>query len=201
VIGRARSERGFVLPTAIMILFIVMLVTATLTKLAVTSLSEDRRDRSSAEAFQLADSAINTVTYHMNRHLVSDEVRSLLGFTTGVVATDACLTLTGNVYALEMTTDVDARFCPEISLPGLEEGEEVTCFVGVEPNLSLVPLSLLERPIVCQGDVGGAKRRILANMTLSISAGKPTKLWRRAEWVECTGEFQAGQLPTVGCPT
>lgn len=199
---RLRGESGFVLPTAVMILMIVMLVTATLTKLAVSSLSEDRRDRSSAEAFQLADSAIDEMTYQMNRQLVSDEVRSLLGITSGVVATNACLTLTGNVYVLDvLTADTSNGFCAAVSMPDLEPGEAVACYVGLRYNVSLSPLSVLERPVVCQGDVGGAQRRILATMVLSISAGKPTKLWRRAEWVECTGAFESTEDPMAGCPT
>ena len=199
---RLRSEDGFVLASAVMILLIVLLFTATVTKVVASSLSEDRHDRSSAQAFQLADSAIDEVVWHMNRQLVSDEVRSLLGVTSGVVATNGCLTLTGSVYALTvLSSDTSTHFCPPISLPNLAGGEAVSCYVGLKFNVSLTPLSVLQRQVVCQGDVGGAKRRIMATMSLSINAGTPTKLWRRASWVECTSDFTSTTNPTAGCPT
>ena len=200
--ARLRSNDGFVLASAVMIMLIVLIFTATVTKVVVASLSEDRHDRSSAEAFQLADSAVDEVVWHMNRQLVSDEVRSLVGITSGTVATNACLTLTGSVYALNvLTADTTSHFCPSISLPNLGSGESVTCYVGLRFNVSLIPLSLLQRQVVCQGDVGGAKRRIMATMSLSINAGNPTKLWRRAAWVECSSEFTSALNPAAGCPT
>ena len=200
--ARMRSQDGFVLASAVMIMLIVLIFTATVTKVVVASLSEDRRDRSSAEAFQLADSAVDEVVWHMNRQLVSDEVRSLLGVTSGTVATNGCLTLTGNVYALTvLTADTSTHFCPPISLPNLAGGESVSCYVGLQFNLNLSTLSLLQRTVVCQADVGGAKRRIMATMTLSVSASKPTTLWRRASWVECTSEFTSSLNPAAGCPT
>ena len=190
------------LASAVMILLIVLLFTATVTKVVIASLGEDRRDRSSAEAFQLADSAVDEVVWHMNRQLVSDEVRSLLGVTSGVVATNGCLTLTGSVYALSvLSADTSSHFCPSVSLPNLAAGQTVTCYVGLRFNVSLVPLSLLQRQVVCQGNVGGAKRRIMATMSLSINAGSPTKLWRRAAWVECTSDFTSALNPAAGCPT
>ena len=206
--ARLGSQDGFVLASSMMIMLIVLLFTVSVTKVVVASLNEDQRDRSSAQAFQLADSAVDEVVWHMNRQLVSDEVKSLASagagtaVPSGTVATNACLTLTGSVYALNvLTADTTSHFCPSISLPNLAGGESVTCYVGLQFNVSLVPLSLLQRTVVCQGNVGGAKRRIKATMSLSVSGGNPTKLWRRASWVECTADFTSTLNPAAGCPT
>ncbi len=204
---RLGPEQGFALASAIILMFIVLLLTASITTVVIASLHQTTRDRSSAEAFQLADSGVDEVTWHMNRELVSTEVRDLAGITTGVVSTDGCLGLSGNNIVLQVLTSTPASgFCNALSIPSLPAGEATTCYtearVGLDlGNVSNLVNNLLTRNVICQGDVAGAQRRILARMALRVSAGTPTTLWRRDAWVECTGDFTSSTNPTAGCPS
>ncbi len=204
---RLRSEYGFALASAIILMFIVLLLTASITTVVISSLHQTTRDRNSAEAFQLADSGVDEVTWHMNRELVSTEVRDLAGITTGVVSTDGCLGLSDNNIVLQVLTSTPANgFCNALSIPSLPAGEATQCYtearVGLDlGNVSSLVNNLLTRNVICQGDVGGAKRRILARMALKVSAGTPTTLWRRDAWVECAGDFTSTTDPMAGCPS
>ncbi len=206
--GRLRGQDGFALASAIIVLFIVLLLTATVTKVVVASLHQTTRDRSSAEAFQLADSAVDEVTWHMNRELVSTEIGDLAGVTSGVVSTDGCLGLNGdnNIVVQVLTSTPASGFCDVLTVPNTAAGETATCYTQARVGLDLTNAAnlvnnLLTRNVVCQGDVGGAQRRILARMALEVNAGKPTTLWRRDAWVECTGAFTSESDPAAGCPS
>ncbi len=201
------GERGFALASVMLIMFIILLLTTVAVSYAVSSLGETNRSRDSAQAFELADSATDVINWHMNRHLVSNDVRSLVGLTSGVVATAGCLNLSGNQLTLGVLDGQPASgFCDAVAIPNLAAGQSVTCYTSTNVGLDLsntanLTNNLLTRQIVCQGSDNGVERRILARMALRVNSARPTTLWRRDAWVECTSGFASETNPAAGCPS
>lgn len=200
------EERGIGLPSVLILLVIVLIVAATASALAITALSETRRDRASAEAFQVADSAVDLVGWHMNRHVVANETQALVGIGEGTVQTEGCIDVAAGALVLRIEADAGATWCPPVEVPDLVAGADSTCRFQLRIGVDLTDPAqlvnnLLTRNVVCQGEAGGVQRRILARMALQIDSGSPTTLWRRDAWVECTGEFTDPLDPAAGCPS
>lgn len=216
LIGSRPGEEGVALASVILILFVVLAVSGTAATLAVRSASEADRDRDSARAFQLADSAIDVSTWHMNRHLTSADVGSLIGQVTDASPVDGCLInggASGDLVVFGQELDASVTWCELFEVPDLAAGETAVCYVDVLPTVDLNNAAelvfnpatglndLVRRTAVCQGEVDGAQRRIMAKLVVQIDSGAPATLFRREAWVECTGDFPNAVDPSEGCPT
>jgi len=201
--GKLRREDGFALPTTVILLAIVLLVAGVTTVVAIASLSDARRDRSSTQAFEAADAGIDTVHWHMNRHLTSSDVQELFGYADGVLQTAGCLSVEGDLVVGEvLSANTESGFCAEISLDGFATEDPVLCSTQLRFDLAgPLPDGLITRDIVCSATSGNATRRIRARVGLQVTSGSPATLWVRQGWVECSSEPPSGStLPTAGCP-
>lgn len=220
------GESGFALASVILLLFVILTVAGTVATIGITSLNETQRDRQSARAFQIADSAIDVTTWYTNRQLTNSDVQALIGEVGEEAAAAGCLVdvdasaaggggASGGGAELGFTfeSNTSATVCPPVSVPGLPENEAALCVMDVRPAVDLSdPADLelngetgvndiLRRQIVCQGEIGETKRRILAELVVQIDSGRPTSLFRRDIWIECAGEFSDLTDPSAGCPT
>lgn len=195
------DERGFALVSAIMIMFIVLLVTAVGAFAVIRSFDEARRDRSSTTALSAADAAIDILVWRMNKQLTASELENPDGLTAALLGALGCVDADGGgVVQLSLSTN----YCT-VQLPAVGDGAGATCESSVAVTLDtsgLVNLGalngLFSRDLVCSSTVGGATRRIFARVSLDVTVAgtlaSPTSLWRRTSWEECSSD------PTAPCP-
>ena len=209
------DESGFALASAVAILLIVLLVAAVGSAVAISSLGQTSRDRSSTNAFTVADSAIDITTWRMNRLLVSPEVQGLLGLTGGLTQLVGCVDVDAGAVKANISTNDLCQATVQT-----ETGLEATCSTQAKLGVNLNDITtdlgtaatvagerLLERDIACWATVDDVTRRVRARLglRLTVSAtgtdlGEVTSIWKRNGWVECTASEPSGSDPFEGCP-
>jgi hypothetical protein len=197
----SRGDEGFALPSAMMLMVIVLLVTAVGATAVVRSFEEVRQDRSSMNAFEATDAAVDILLWRMNKQLTASEISHLGGLSSGLLTTLGCADVDA-LDVVQVTVVTGSGTCElEITPDG---GPPVTCQSSLGVTLDaggLVNLSalngLLVRDVICSATVNNASRRIFSRIVLDLNAGttlaSPTSLWRRAAWQEC------GPAPSA-CP-
>ena len=212
---RLRAEAdGFALASAIMILAIVLIVGAIGAKVAISAVHGTSRDRSSAEAFEAADSAVDIMNWRMNRLLVANEVGTLTSFTTNTLQTLGCVTedAAGDLVPGLDGADGNSDGLCTMDILGLGNDADVSCATTVATDLSVPGVlqdlpnateKLLIRPVVCTATVNGVTRRIYARMGLRVKVNgladtvtAPLSLWRRYAWEECPSDESDPCPPT-----
>lgn len=198
----ATGEQGFAMVSAVMIMFLVLLVTAVGAMAVVRSFDETRRDRSSTTALSAADAAVDTLVWRMNKQLTATEIENLNGLNQTLLGQLGCADVDGSGV---VQLSLQSSQCTLVVTVG--DGPQATCKSTLAVTLTtggLVDLTALSasgefaRDIVCSSTVDGATRRIFARVsldaTVSGAAASPTSLWKRTSWEECPSD------PAAACP-
>ncbi len=207
---RCCDESGFALASTVAVLAIILIVTAIGARVAISAIQGSDRDRSSADAFTAAESALDITTWRMNRLLVANEAGTLASFSEGTLQTLGCVAedAAGDLIALG-----EGETC-ELDILGLGNGVSASCATTVAVDLDLPGIleqppellhateRLLVRPVICSATIDDVTRRIYARLGLRVrlnelgdAVSAPLSLWRRYAWVECSADVNAACPP------
>jgi hypothetical protein len=143
-VERLRSQQGIALPVALMILFILGLLGATLVHTAVSSGTQSNRDRNVKRAVSAADAGIDVAIYRLNKLKPS--------------ALQCVVVGTLDLVVEPLLPDDWCRVQTET----LDDGVTYSYRVSGASELTLNGQELLQRRIISTGTVNGVKRRIHA---------------------------------------
>ncbi len=198
---RLRSEKGFALPVAMIILMVVALLAGAAVLAASHSTDRASRDEASAQAFAAADAAVDIATWRINK-LVAPEI-----LTGPVLSGDArargCVNLGVEAGRLQFSLVGGSAtdWCPVASGvindgPGDPARYEYWMEAVVAPGSGV-----LRRRVIALGRVGDVVRRIQVVLELELGTTDPLALFKRRSYLECTAAEPPSGNPASGCST
>jgi hypothetical protein len=147
-------EHGFVLPTAMAMLFIIGILVAVAAGVALTANSQAARDQKVKQAVAAADSGVRTAAYRINV-LEPEQLQCVIADVT-----------TGDLSLAWIGGD---NWCPA-QTEDLGDGVSYSYRVSAPEDIVLNGQYLAQRKIVSTGIAGGVKRRVLALVNAATGA-------------------------------
>jgi hypothetical protein len=140
------SERAIALPTAVMLLMIVLILALAAGTAAISAVGQSTRDRGTKRAVAAADAGLDTAIYRLNKM----KPTSL-----------ACVVV--GVPFLVLEPVLGTGWCPPVT-ESLGDGTSYTYQVSAGAALNLNGQGLMQRKVVVTGTANGVSRRIQANV-------------------------------------
>lgn len=222
------DERGFTMPTTMMVLAMVVVFVGVAVAVAINGLDHSQRARNVERAQHAADAGAEIAGYRMSKSLLNSAGAGLLGTTTSLLRTVGCIGVNlgfgqssalptaanGVSGSLNAGSGLNLRLIPAGSnfcLSGADGslGDSTTFRYAVSTQINVnaaaltglfsgTPSQLIVRKVVAIGTSGSSTRRVMVTYWLDLT--DVGQPFKRRRYVRCPAQGWSTSDPFAGCP-